>query len=259
MENHQEETADSGKSFIAENLDELSLVSKAGVTVTAMYLAGLSWWMYEKWEKFSAMDPNSWGDFLAGTFGPLAFLWLVLGYFQQGHELRQNSEALKLQARELKNSVEQQKDIALATKRQLFQLLENHRAHIELTADVMLSHNANKHYLVEFKLKNNGYRCRDLWMYIPECGRHTTTQYFQDDAINIESFGTNEIHTEFFYFLIPDTQIEESITIKYIDGTGEQKSIQWDFYRGQDYFSLASKPRSKSPSPTADRPPSAAP
>ncbi|WP_155945687.1 hypothetical protein [Metapseudomonas resinovorans] len=42
----------------------------------------------------------------------MAFLWLVLGYFQQGEELR-------LQANELKNSVEQQKELVGVTREQL--------------------------------------------------------------------------------------------------------------------------------------------
>ncbi len=54
------------------------------------------------------MKPNEWGDFLAGTFSPLAFMWLVFGYHQQGEELKQNTEVLRLQADELRNSVEQQ-------------------------------------------------------------------------------------------------------------------------------------------------------
>ncbi len=45
-------------------------------------------------------DSNEFGDFLAGFAAPLAFGWLVLGFFQQGEELR-------LQAAELRASVEQ--------------------------------------------------------------------------------------------------------------------------------------------------------
>jgi hypothetical protein len=59
------------------------------------------------------------GGFHCWNVSPLAFLWLVLGYFQQGIELRQNTAALKLQSdalhlqvEELKASVEQQKAIA---------------------------------------------------------------------------------------------------------------------------------------------------
>ena len=51
-------------------------------------------------------DLNSLGDFLAGAFAPLAFFWLVAGFYQQGKGLEQNSEALKIQAKELEKSTE---------------------------------------------------------------------------------------------------------------------------------------------------------
>ena len=79
---------------------------------------------------------NEVGDFCAGLFGPLAFLWLVLGYFQQGAELRQNNEALRLQAIELKNSVEQQRNLVEVTSKQVEYALEHsrfERANIEAT------------------------------------------------------------------------------------------------------------------------------
>lgn len=55
---------------------------------------------------FLKLELNALGDFLAGTFSPLALLWLVIGYFQQGDELRQNSRALHLQAEELRQAAE---------------------------------------------------------------------------------------------------------------------------------------------------------
>lgn len=68
---------------------------------------------------------NEWGDFFAGVSAPLAFLWLVIGYFQQGEELGQNTKALEqqekalqLQVDELKQSVEQQNKSAIALGRQ---------------------------------------------------------------------------------------------------------------------------------------------
>ena len=54
---------------------------------------------------------NEFGDFIAGAFAPLAFFWLVRGYYQQGKELQQNTEALNLQAQELQNSVQEQKNL----------------------------------------------------------------------------------------------------------------------------------------------------
>lgn len=44
---------------------------------------------------------NEKGDLLAGIFSPLAFLWLVYGYLQQGQEL-------KNQVKEFKNSINEQ-------------------------------------------------------------------------------------------------------------------------------------------------------
>jgi hypothetical protein len=72
---------------------------------------------------------NEWGDFFAGFFAPLAFMWLVIGYMQQGDELRQSSKALQLQAEELKNSVEQQSLLVEVSRKQLDQAFEEHREH----------------------------------------------------------------------------------------------------------------------------------
>lgn len=62
---------------------------------------------------------NEFGDFLAGAFSPVAFLWLVLGFIQQQKELQQNTDALKLQADELKNSVEQYREMVSIAREQL--------------------------------------------------------------------------------------------------------------------------------------------
>ena len=59
-------------------------------------------------EEICNLPLNELGDFLAGVFGPLAVLWLVLGYYQQGRELKISSQALVAQCVELSNSVSQQ-------------------------------------------------------------------------------------------------------------------------------------------------------
>jgi hypothetical protein len=46
------------------------------------------------------LKPNEFGDFLAGGAAPLAFFWLVLGYFLQRQELTLQREELKLQREE---------------------------------------------------------------------------------------------------------------------------------------------------------------
>lgn len=47
------------------------------------------------------MPLNEIGDFLAGVFSPLAFLFLYLGYRQQSLEIQKNTNELKEQKRQL--------------------------------------------------------------------------------------------------------------------------------------------------------------
>lgn len=82
------------------------------VVFTAVYLAVVAVVVWSRECEVFGLPLNSLGDFLAGAFGPLALAWLIFGYFQQGDELRQGTEALKVQAEELRNSVEQQSRIA---------------------------------------------------------------------------------------------------------------------------------------------------
>ena len=99
-----------------------------GVMGTAIYLLVIASTVAFKFSDFVALDLNELGDFLAGAFGPIAFLWLVLGFLQQGRELKLSSEALLLQAKELKNSVEQQTIMAQAAMQQI----ESQRAALRL-------------------------------------------------------------------------------------------------------------------------------
>jgi hypothetical protein len=79
-----------------------------GLTITLAYLAGAAFYT-NCGASLVPLPPNQLADFLAGVFAPLAFLWLVLGFFQQGEDLRVNGQALWLQGEELRNSVEQQR------------------------------------------------------------------------------------------------------------------------------------------------------
>jgi hypothetical protein len=82
----------------------------------------LAWLFFSSYMILSQDLPtklNEWGDFFAGFFAPLAFLWLVLGYMQQGDELRHSTEALRLQAKELKSSVEQQSQLVAVSREQV--------------------------------------------------------------------------------------------------------------------------------------------
>ncbi|MEB2346057.1 MAG: hypothetical protein OZ948_15115 [Deltaproteobacteria bacterium] len=70
---------------------------RVGVIGSGIWL--LFFLAYASWQHAAipTMEPNETGDFLAGWFAPLAFLWLVVGYLQQSSELRLQVEELRLQ------------------------------------------------------------------------------------------------------------------------------------------------------------------
>jgi hypothetical protein len=92
---------------------------KFGLWISVLWISILLIVGILKFQFLLEMKPNEWGDFLAGIFAPLAFLWLVLGYMQQGEELRLSTKALNLQAEELNNSVQQQRELVEVSRLQL--------------------------------------------------------------------------------------------------------------------------------------------
>lgn len=90
-----------------------------GLAITVVYLGTLAFAAWWRWPEMLAMKPNEVADSLAGAFAPLAFLWLVLGFLQQGDELRQSAHALRLQGEELRHSVEAQRELVDVSREQL--------------------------------------------------------------------------------------------------------------------------------------------
>ncbi len=81
-----------------------------GLALTALYAVGvIAYFSNVPAEKqFWKLDPNNFGDTLAGIAGPLAFIWLVLGFFIQSEQLKAQGasvdaqrEALDMQRTEL--------------------------------------------------------------------------------------------------------------------------------------------------------------
>jgi hypothetical protein len=67
-----------------------------GMIVSVVWLVG--WLIYAIWAKVYCLEPNQIGDFMAGVAAPVAFGWLVLGYMQQGDEIRETRFEVKRQA-----------------------------------------------------------------------------------------------------------------------------------------------------------------
>ncbi|MEN3972480.1 hypothetical protein WJS89_07340 [Sphingomicrobium sp. XHP0235] len=73
-----------------------------GLALTAVYVVGLILYLWAQGQNPADLALNELGDFLGGVSSPLAFLWLVLGYFQQSREIRLSSQAIHLQAAEMR-------------------------------------------------------------------------------------------------------------------------------------------------------------
>lgn len=155
-----------------------------GLIVTTLYLLIFYFGIKGRLEQIKIMPLNELGDFFAGAFGPLAILWLVLGFFQQGKELKQNTEALQLQAEELKNSVIAQKDIASATKQQ-YELSMLTQKEIKITKseslepkfiiinthsykEISKNSNHDSFYMVKVTMKNVGNIAENIEIFIED-------------------------------------------------------------------------------------------
>jgi len=72
-----------------------------GIVMTLAWCACVAALVYWKRGTLETASLNDIGGFLGGATAPVAFIWLILGYVQQGEELRQNTEALCAQERAL--------------------------------------------------------------------------------------------------------------------------------------------------------------
>jgi len=96
------------------------------------------------WREFVSQPVDALGSFLEGAFAPLAFLWLVIGFFLQQRELRHNNHAIRLQYEMMRRTAENAEIQARAIsanelhQRQETFLLVTDRVHRQLGAVVGL-------------------------------------------------------------------------------------------------------------------------
>jgi hypothetical protein len=158
------------------------------------------------------MKPNEIGDLLAGAFGPLAILWLILGFFQQGVELRQNTrtlqlqeEALRAQVSELNASVEQQR-----------QLVEISRKQMEAELEALRVENENQRIAAQPKFVFHG------------CGGRISDEVctYSTAIRNMGSPVTNVV------FSFSPAVKSTTITVVHTWDAGEKKGMQWEYHSG---------------------------
>ncbi len=92
---------------------------RRGTAISVLYVGAMGGYAWHQMGPMRAMKPDDFATFLSGVFAPLAFLWLVLGFRQQGDELQNSARALWLQGEELRNSVEQQRQLVEVSRDQL--------------------------------------------------------------------------------------------------------------------------------------------
>lgn len=143
-------------------------------------LKKIGWWITSGWflfvfifscqsdHSFWGLRLNEFGDFLAGSFAPIAFLWFVLAFFQQSKELKQNTNILSLQKDELKltrkEMAAQSEQLALQTKYMALQVnREEFKDLPRLTIGGPLNSSSGSNgYFLNIPLKNVGGPIKDL-------------------------------------------------------------------------------------------------
>jgi Tfp pilus assembly protein PilE len=213
-------------------------LAAVGIVVTLVYAGGIGWLLWGRAAELLTLAPNNLGDFLAGVFGPLAVLWLVLGYFQQGIELRQNVEALRLQAAELKNSVEQQTQLVQVSRAQLNAALsglqEGRERHIAARRATFVFSRTTPHWASTgdqnshpFTLVNTGATASTVRIEVAP--RFPGTIHFD----RVQTFATNDSH-EVHVELKPKAEQGDIIAVRYVDGSGDEGEQEFVTARDAD-------------------------
>lgn len=205
-----------------------------GALGTLFYLLCVASYVTSRWSAFEALAPNELGDFAAGAFSPLAFFWLVLGFIQQGEELRNSGTALWLQGEELRNSVEQQRQLVETTREQLLyekDRAEQDRLQAQRAAQPILRMSATRvvrssgKYFLTYSLINSGAECTDLKFKVDQ----------PLDASSglgwISRLGRGEAHEIVLVFQAMEFQ-NLHLTIEYMNSLGERDAVVFRFQAG---------------------------
>jgi len=186
--------------------------NKIGGILTGLYLIFVSCVVFNDWSRARNLSLNEIGDFLAGAFAPLAFLWLVLGFYQQRYELAQNTRMLKLQADELQETVKQQKEMAEVARLQL----RRDRPHFVVDTAKHYKKDEEGDFRSVLTLRNTGLRADDVVISTRE---GLKLEYPEKDRVSLPTWAPNQE----LDFYISETAVDpiDSFTVSYRDIYGE--------------------------------------
>lgn len=193
-----------------------------GLAASFVYSTSLGAYAWHEWQAMLLMKPEQFATFLSGVFAPLAFLWLVLGFRQQGDELQNSAQALWLQGEELRNSVEQQRQLVEVSRQQIEVDLSAHRrleAEAEKFAQPILTmpgggiQSSGIMQNISFQIRNAGSTCSDVLVCIDD----------EDEIVRLPVFTiTDQIGFTMTYGS-PDEIKQIDVFIKYNDARGRRK------------------------------------
>jgi len=203
---------------------------RLGVAVSICWIVACGILICWKRGSLDGMKLNEFGDFAAGAFAPLAFLWLVLGYLQQGEDLRLNREALLLQAKELANSVQQQQALVEVSHKQVDATREatEYERHIrdrEAEPEVRVLNgglsNSNVHYKYSFRIENAGATVTDVKVFF---ARGSEDPVFVRKIPIFSSGKGEDLHIEMIGAIASDS----ALTFEYVKRNGNSGSlVRW--------------------------------
>ncbi|MDO7536270.1 hypothetical protein Q5113_11970 [Acinetobacter pittii] len=183
------------------------------IVFTVAYIILIIMYVIFDYEDMKILKPNEWGDFFAGFFAPLAFMWLIFGYYQQGQEL-------KLQAIELSNLVKEQKEQNKIYKDQIEEkrieskpILEFKDASYKYTIG---NYEDEEGTIFNFHILNHGKIAKDIVITAPHFTRRI--HKLDTDIKTSIRFYDDEIEKELYRFQGKPFSIE--LDISYCDNSG---------------------------------------
>lgn len=201
--------------------------ARIGIALTVLYLTATFYFALPSFiKKITEGDISSIGSFLSGAFGPIAILWLILGFVEQRKELKLNREALRLQYEELKNSVEQQTKLAASANR------ANEMMHDRIETGAVASfvfeaaeeEQSNRGKLYSFKVINHGATVRSLKVVTQGAIDFRERQSSGPEVGVWEGSGVRNL------VFLGITENEETISLEYISLTGRHHVEKFYLY-----------------------------
>jgi hypothetical protein len=222
-----------------------------GITLSAIYTVIAVGFLWLNLNSKAALELNEVGDYLAGAFSPLAFLWLVVGYFMQSKELNFTREELKLtrlayeaNLDEVKKSVQLTKDAFDFNKKiQIRNYKESHEINQPKVIKARLSYHSSKHdpeyvniedfYQINLYFYNQGKEAKNVSIVselqkvclIKQTEIKEGDNNFLLDYLDMK----NTLHDNNFIITNED-QLLDTIRFSYFDAINREQKFKFEIY-----------------------------